>query len=88
MTTPYTWRSASLKDIDLYWNDLDLRISQMQDREMAMQKMYNEETNDTMKGRMAAGIKRQQAEIARVLALQSEVEMFLIENEADGWISI
>jgi hypothetical protein len=60
----------------------------MQDREMAMQKMYNEETNDTMKGRMAAGIKRQQAEIARVLALQSEVEMFLIENEADGWISI
>jgi len=85
--TPYTWRKASLNQIDAYWRDLDLRIEDMHVSERQMQEEYNRLTDDDKKAKWSAGIKRQQAEIKRVLELQSEVEMYLIEHEAEGWTS-
>ncbi len=84
--TPYTWRSATLRDIDTYWQELELRLDQMGAREHQLNIMY-EIAEDKNKPNIGERILNQQAEIKRVLELQSEVEMFLIENEAEGWTS-
>jgi hypothetical protein len=84
--TPYTWRDASLRRIDAYWHDLyeEIQIMHINEREM---KAAYENVPDTLKPRWSARILNQQAEIKRVIELQAEVEMFLIEHESPGWTS-
>jgi len=87
MTFKYYGKEWTLKQLAEEWQKKELDIAELEAVERKVQDIYNFATDDIVKSVTEYRIKIIQAEIARQLGEQSEIETILIENEAPGWTS-
>jgi len=80
-------QKMSLKEADLAWQRTDLEVERLTALESQLQQHYNNLNGKYAMDSTAGLIKSVQKAIAEQLRYQSELEMYLIENEAPGWTS-
>lgn len=83
---PNRW-NMTLEQLDARWHSLDRSIEATHDLIKQYNALFRAAMTDSYKAVLNTQIDSLNAQVKGLLAEQSEVEMFLIENEAKGWTS-
>jgi hypothetical protein len=87
MKTEKMISTMTLKQADLEWQSTELEIQRLNETEKRCQAHYNAATSSAVKDAFDGVIKGVQSAIRQQLQHQQRLEMYLIENEAPGWVS-
>jgi len=87
MKTEKMISAMTLKQADLEWQSTELEIQRLSATEKQFQAHYNTALSSAVKDATSGIIKGIQSAIREQLQYQQRLEMYLIENEAPGWVS-
>jgi len=87
MKTEKMISTLTLKQADLEWQSTELEIGRLTALENMLQRHYNKLVGEKAKDATDGMIKGVQSAIRQQLQYQQRLEMYLIENEASGWVS-
>jgi hypothetical protein len=79
--------NMTLDQLDARWRSLDRSIEATHDLIKQYNALYRAAMTNSYKIVLGGQITSLSAQVSALLREQSEVEMFLIENEAKGWTS-